>query len=117
MAKTSGLLSALYVAQYDLSGDVGAVTTIETSQAQFENPGINQAAISRIGLLRDGAISFASFWNTSAGQSVPVLEAAPRGDVIVSYFQGSTVGNAAASMTAKQINYPIVRGPDGSLGA
>lgn len=118
MSKQSGLGSALLVGQYDLSGDVGALQSIETMRSEEDINGIDKSAMERLLLLKDGSISFASFWNITAGQSVPVLQAAPRGDVIVSFFAGpQTVGDAAASMTAKQVNYPITRGQDGSLGA
>ena len=33
----------------------------------------------------------------------------------MSYFRGQTIGNAAASMNAKQVNYDPTRGQDGSL--
>jgi hypothetical protein len=116
MAKQSGLLSSLYVAQYDLSGDVGAVNGIETSQAQQDVSAINKAAVERIGLRRDGALSISSFWNTSALQEHVALSTALRTDRVVSYFVGSTVGNAAASINAKQLNYATALGEDGSLG-
>jgi hypothetical protein len=77
---------------------------------------INQSAVERIGLRRDGALSISSFWNVAAGREHPVLSALPRTDVIVSFFQGSTVGNAAASINAKQLNYATALGEDGSLG-
>lgn len=116
MAKTSGLGSHLYVGQYDISGDVGAVNNIETVQAQQEVPSIEDAAMARIGLRRDGSLSISAFWNVTAGQAHPVLSALPRTDVIVSYFRGSTVGDAAASINAKQGNYAVALGEDGSLG-
>lgn len=118
MAKQSGLGSNLYVGPYDLSGDVGAVTRIETMRGQQVVTGIDKSAVERIGLLRDGAINFAAFWNFDAGASVKVLQAAPRTDVVVSFFAPTlAVGGAAASMVAKQINFPIARGQDGTLGA
>jgi hypothetical protein len=94
------------------------VTSIEPSRTDEDVTGIDKSAIERILLRKDGKISFASFWNVTAGQAEAVLSTAPRGDVIVSFFAGpQTVGDAAASMIAKQVNYPIARGADGSLGA
>ncbi len=116
MAKQSGLLSHLYVAQYDISSAVGAVNGIETSQAQQDVPSIEDAAMARIGLRRDGALSVSAFWDVAAGKSHAVLSALPRTDRVVSYFVGGTVGNAAASINAKQLNYATALGEDGSLG-
>jgi hypothetical protein len=116
MAKQSGLLSYLFVDQYDISSAVGAVNGIETSQAQQDVSPINVAAAERIGLRRDGALSVSAFWDVAAGKSHAVLSALPRTDRIVSYFVGSTVGNAAASINAKELDYATAMGEDGSLG-
>jgi hypothetical protein len=116
MAKQSGIGAWLLAGAYDLSSDVGAVSNIETTQAQQEVPSIQDAAMARLGLRRDGAMSIASFWDTSAGQSHPVLSALPRTDVIGSYLLGSTVANPAASINAKQNDYAVAYGEDGSLG-
>ncbi len=43
------------------------------------------------------------------GTAHNALSALPSADVIGSYFQGATLGNIAASMTAKQINYDPTR--------
>jgi hypothetical protein len=115
VSKQSGIGANLYIAQYDLSGDVGAVTNIEPSRAVLPYSAINQPAEDRTLGRRDGAMSFAGFWNTAAGQAHPVLSALPRTDVIASCFIGSTVGSAAASMVAKQTNYAEALGEDGSL--
>jgi hypothetical protein len=117
MAKQSGIGSSLFTGIYDLSGDVGAVTSLEISRGTFDVTPINASAMERIVGRRDGAISFAAFWNVTAGQAHPVLSALARTDVICSCFIGSTVGSAAASMTAKQLDYATNFGEDGSLGA
>jgi hypothetical protein len=115
MAKSSGLGSSLIVGAYDVSGDIGALGTIETSRGVQDVSGIDKSALERIVLLKDGSLSFTSFWNTVAGQAHPVLSAQPRTDVQVSYLHGSTVGEPAASMIAKQVSYAPTRGQDGSL--
>jgi hypothetical protein len=116
MAKQSGIGANLYVGTADLSGDVGAVTSIETSVGTYDVTAINDSAMERITGRRDGAMAFDAFWNATAGQSHPVLSALPRTDVICSCFIGSTVGYPGASMTAKQVNYAPTLGADGSLG-
>jgi hypothetical protein len=117
VSKESGIGDALYVGEYDLSGDIGAVNTIETTRGVLGVTAINASAEERIVGLKDGSLAFSSYWNAVAGQAHPVLSALPRTDRIVSYFHGATVGNAAASMVGKQLGYAPTRGQDGSLVA
>lgn len=115
MAKQSGLGSALFVGTADISGDIGSVQTIEISRAVQDVSGIDKSAMERILLRRDGTIAYNAFWNTAAGQAHATISALPRTDIITSVFIGSTVGSPAASMVAKQLNYPLTLGADGSL--
>ena len=117
MAKQSGLGSSLYVAQYDISGDVGSIGTLSCPRAEQDVSSIADPAMARILLRRDGTVNYNSFWNTTAGQAEAVLSAISRADTITSVFVGSTVGSAAASMIAKNLDYNITYGTDGSLGA
>lgn len=117
MAKQSGLGASLFVGQYDISGDVGALSSAETMRGQLDVTAINVSAMERINGLRDGTMSLMSFWNTASNQAVPVLDAMPRTDRNVSCFLGSTLGYPAASITGKQMNFAVTRGEDGSLGA
>jgi hypothetical protein len=66
MAKQSGLGSSFFVGVYDISGDVGAITSAETMRGELDVTGIDKSAMERITTLRDGTLSFASFWNTTA---------------------------------------------------
>jgi len=87
-------------------------------RGQLEVTGIDKSAMERINTLRDGSLSFASFWNTTASTgNVAVLQASPRTDVICSAFIGSTLGYPAASILGKQVNFPVTRAQDGSLAA
>ena len=117
MAKQSGLGSSLFVAQYDISGDVGAISSASCPVAQQDVSSIADSATARLGLRRDGMLTYNSFWNTTAGQAEAVLAAISRADTVTSFFVGSTVGNAAFSMVAKNLDYQIAFGTDGSLGA
>ena len=117
MAKQSGLGANLYVGEFDLSGDVGAVNTINTTRALFDMTAISSSAMERIVGRKDGDLAFASFWNTPAGQAHAVLSTLPTTDRIVSVFLGSTVGSAAASLIGKQMGYAPTLGEDGSLVA
>lgn len=71
----------------------------------------------RIGLRRDGHLEFTTFWNTATGAEHDALKSLPTADRVVSYFLGTTLGNPAASMVAKQLNYAPELGDDGSLTA
>lgn len=115
MAKVSGLGDGLLVAGYDLSGDVGSIGSVSTPIATLDVTGINKSAYERILGLRDGNIQFNSFFNTAASQEHAVLKTLPRTDIHVTYLRGTTIGNAAASMVAKQLNYDGTRGTDGSM--
>jgi hypothetical protein len=113
MAKQSGLGSSLFVAEYDLSGDVGALTSASSSRATLSVSAINQSAEDRIVARKDGALAFTSYWNFTGAH--PVLSALPTSDRIVSFFAGSVVGDAAGSMVSKLTDYAPTFGADGSL--
>lgn len=115
MTKQSGLGDQLYVAGYDLSGDTGSLGRIGGGHALQEVTGIDKSAFERIGLLRDGGLDFTAFFNPAANQAHDRLSALPTADQILTYCRGTTLGNPAASMIGKQINYDPSRGADGAL--
>lgn len=115
MAKSSGLGDNCYVGGYDLSGDIGSLSKIGGGPAALDVTSINQSAHDRVGGHRDAGIDFTAWWNDAAGAMFPALSPLTTADVIVSYFRGTTQGNAAASMVAKQVNFDPTRGQDGSL--
>lgn len=115
MAKQTGLGDNLYVDGYDLSGDVGSVQSISNAQALVPSTGINKSAHERLGALRDGGVDFTSFFNDAANQQHAALKTLPRTDRVVSYFRGTTLGNPAASIVAKQVTYDGSRNDDGSF--
>lgn len=113
--KRTGLGMNLYCGGYDLSGDVGALNNIRGGPSPLVVTGIDKEAYERIGGLRDGGLEFMSFFNKAAGQAHPVQSALPRTDVIVVATVGTTLGNPAAAVVAKQVNYDGTRAADGSL--
>jgi hypothetical protein len=115
MPKESGMGDNLYVAGWDLSGDIGAVNVIATRVAPLEVPGIDKSAMERIPGIRDGEISFNAWWDTTTDQEHTALSSLPTADRTVLYFHGAAVGNPVAAMIGKQINYDWTRGQDGSL--
>jgi hypothetical protein len=115
VAKTAGMGDNCYIGGYDLSGDVGSLSRIGGGPAALEVTAINASAFERLGGVRDGGLEFSSWFNAAAGQAHPVLSALPTANVVGSYFRGTAIGNPAASLVAKQINYDGNRQPDGSF--
>jgi hypothetical protein len=115
MAKLSGLGDNFYVAGYNLSGDTASLSRIGGGPAAMDLTGIDKSAFERIGGRRDGSMEWTSWFNDAAGQAHQVLSALPTGNVICTYCRGTQLGNPAASMVAKQINYDPTRGADGVL--
>jgi hypothetical protein len=118
MAKQSGIGSALWWGSVDLSGDVGAVNSLETMRGVLDVTGIDKGAPERILGIRDGSLGFTAFWNIAVGQAHPTLSALPRTDVLCTVGIGAAsgaVGQPAASLMAKQTTYAEARGADGSL--
>lgn len=115
MAKQSGLGDNLYVAEFDLSGDVGALDNLNGGPGELDVTAINKSAKERLGGIRDGGVEFTAFFNKAAGQEHGALRGLPAGNRQVSYFRGTALGGPAASMIAKQLNYDPTRGEDGSL--
>ena len=117
MAKSSGLGSALWVGTSDISGDTGSLSSIEVRRAVLDVTSIEKSANELVLGRRDGSIAYNTFWNTAAGQAHLAISTMVRTDVITTYAHGSTVGEAAASMTAKNVTYSPAFGADGSLTA
>ena len=115
MAKQSGMGDNLYVGGRDLSGDTGELANIGGGPAALDVTGIDKSAFERIGGMRDGRIEFSAWFNDAATQAHPTLSALPTADVHLAYLRGTTLGNPAACLLAKQINYDPTRGADGSL--
>lgn len=115
MTKTSGLGDNLYVGGYNLSGDIGSLESISGSVATLDVTGIDKSAYERIGGLRDGDIAFTSFFNPASSQAHPALSALPTADVVLTYARGTVLGNTAACLVGKQINYDPTRADDGAL--
>jgi hypothetical protein len=117
-AKSSGLGDNFYIAGYDLSGDVSAITQLDGGPVAIDVTGIKYSANQRIGGLRVGDLQFTSFWDydsVNLDQAFSALSGLPRTDVIASYFRGTTLLNPCASLLGRQLNYDPTRGTDGSL--
>lgn len=121
MAKTGGLGDNVYAGGYDLSGDVNAVGKISAPRDVLDFTVVKDSAYERQYGLRGGAIDITSFfrgngdWGSGALAGSAGLSLLPTSDDVFSYFRGQAVGNPAASMLAKQLNYDPTRGTDASL--
>jgi hypothetical protein len=114
MAKQSGLGARLLVGGYDISGDVQALDKISGGPALGDVTDITQLAHARLGLQRDGTMSFTEFFD--AANAHPVLAALPRADVQMMFLMPVlAVGAAAACLNSKQINYDPTRAANGDL--
>lgn len=116
MTKQSALGSNFYVGIYDVSGDIGTVGSIDSMQALQDVSAIDTSGTERIGLRRDGSVSYNSFWNPSSGQAVPVLSAIS-GQQLITVAKGTARGAFAACLEALKAKFTTVSGQDGTLGA
>lgn len=115
MAKSTGLGDQFYYQGYDLSGDLSALKGIRGGPNLLDMTSIDKSAHERLGGIKSGSLGFTSFFNASAGQEHAILSTLPTTDVIMNYFRGTTLGNAAAGLVAKQVDYQVNRGQDGHL--
>lgn len=115
MTKSSGLGDRLFVNGVDLSGDIGSLGSIHGGPAVQDVTDITQSAISRLGLLRDGGIDYTAWFDKAAGAAHKTLSTLPYTDVQMMYLRGTAIGNAAAAVIAKQVNYDPNREASGAL--
>jgi hypothetical protein len=114
MAKQSGLGDQLWVAGYDLGDDIGS-GSLGGGPAALEVTGITKSAFERIGGRRDGRFELSVFFNDATDRAHERLSALPTADVLLAYLRGTTLGNPAACLNAKQVNYDPKRAQDGAL--
>ena len=113
MAKQTGLGDNYFCGGFDLSGDTNSLGKISGGPALIDVTGINESAYERLGGIRNGGIDWVSHFNpTNAHVALSPL---PTADVILTYARGTTLGNPAACMVAKQINYDPTRAANGAI--
>ncbi|WP_432019914.1 Bbp16 family capsid cement protein [Streptomyces sp. 1222.5] len=117
MAKTSGLGDNLYISGFDASGDISALSNVGGGPAVLDFTAINKSAMERQGGVRDGRLELTAFFNhVAAGTGThEKLSALPTSDVILTYCRGTSLGDPAACLVAKQINYDGNRNNDGAF--
>jgi len=80
--------------------------------------GIDKLAHERLGLQRDGGMSYNGFFNDAATPPVGahfVFSPLTLNDRVVTYCRGTALGGSSAAMIAKQIDYNPTRAADGML--
>jgi hypothetical protein len=119
VAKTTALGDSFFVGSADLSGDVGAISSIASPRAIIDVSAINKSGYERLLGRADGSMAFNAFYNPSAGQAHPVLSAvgtvAGTVSAVVSFFHGAAVGEPAASINGKQTDYQVAVAQDMSI--
>lgn len=115
MAKMTGLGMAFYVDGVDLSGDTREFGEIGGGPAPLEFTSINRSAFERKGGLRDGRMSWTSFFNPDGAH--PELASLPRTGRIATACMRTAIGSDAACIHGKQITYDLSRTGEGELTA
>lgn len=113
--KITGLGSNFYIGGYDLSGDVTALTGVSTPLATLDVTAINKFAHERLAALADGTMTVATVYDVDTGKEHLTLSPMPRTDTIGTFMVGTGVGNAAASINAKEVSSDTTRANDGML--
>lgn len=116
MAKITGLGANLWIDQYNVSGDIGAIDSIGSSRAQLDYTSIEDLFMSRLPGLGDGSISFSGYFNTSTPSLHNAIGSAFGTAVsIVTASFGTAIGAPAASLGAARASYTTTRSADGGL--
>ena len=115
MTKRSGIGMNAYYSGRNVSGDWLSINRIGGGPALLDVTGIDKSGYERIGGLRDGEIDFTTGFNVATDQQHDSLKGLPTADVHLMVTVGTTVGDQAACMVAKQVNYDPDRGEDGNI--
>jgi hypothetical protein len=113
----SAPLGNLYIAGYDLSGDVGAIESVICARGLIDVTAINSGTRERLTGLRDGSISFTSWWDTATAAMFDALSTQLATDRHVMATFGVAAGSPAACCIGKQVDFALTPGADTSLSA
>lgn len=124
MAKSTGIGDGLLVSGYDVSGDVGSISGIQTTFGEQDMTAIEMAARDRVQLVENGSFAFNNFFNDSDGEGSEargvhdlLTGATPgaRTTHVLSYHRGRAVGAWVANLEAQRFSYSLARTQSGSL--
>jgi hypothetical protein len=120
MAKQAAGSNRLFVNQYNVSGNVSALSSIEARRDLLDMTDITQTGKDRKGGLSDGSMVVNGWWDATVGATPPAVHdvfkvAGGLVDAVMTYWTGITAGVPVACLVAAQANYNPVRSPDASL--
>jgi hypothetical protein len=120
MAKMTGIGARLFLAGYDVSGDIGSVQSIALTQALDDVTGLDKPARERLGLLLDGQLSFASYFNPNSALvngaiGVHEIVKTLTGVKQLLYCHRPERASPAAGLVALQSSYSLERSDTGAL--
>jgi len=115
VTRSGGLGDNLYIGGYDLSNDALSLQNIRGGPAALVKTGIDKYAFERVGGMRDGGFEVTNAFNPATDRAHSRYSGLPTADVVATYCRGTTLGNAAACVVAKQVGYDGARGGDGDL--
>jgi hypothetical protein len=116
MTKQTGMGMNYYVGGYDLSGQTNSLGTIHGGPNNTQDStDITQLAIARLGLERDGGVTWVSYFDP-VGASHVVLSALPTTDNICQvHVPPLAIGSPTFAVNSKLIGYDPTRAQDGSI--
>lgn len=114
MSKQNGLGCQLWVSGYDLGDDIRDVA-IASPVAPIDVTPITKSAMERIHGQRDGSMTCTAFFNPATDRVHKRLSLLPSTDQLMTFAVGQALGNDAANLWCKQVNYDPTRAQNGEL--
>jgi len=119
MGKQSGLGQRLYVAGYDISGDIIELGTVASPVATLDTTGIDKSAMERTQGKKDGALEVTAWFNpenVSSIQEHAVYSTLPTTDVLNCFVASPvSIGAETYCIVGKQVNYDPKRADSGEF--
>lgn len=120
--KQTGIGDRFFLDAFDISGDIGAIQSINNSRALLDVTGIDKDAHERLPGLGDSELSFNNWFNPSDGTDPldPIVGAHEVLKTLTDnrhalYYRGTTLGAPVAAMIGSQASYQVDRSNDGAL--
>jgi hypothetical protein len=114
VSKTSGLGDQFLFGGYQIGGDIQALTA-QCPLGLLDVTDITQSAHSRLGGLRDGAMSLTAYMDPATAAAHAAFSPLTTSDIIATYLRGQAIGNPALCQQSRQLNYDPTRAADGSV--
>jgi hypothetical protein len=115
MTKASALSSRMILDGVDITGDVGAVGSIEKSRNQWDITNLSDDGVARMPTIEDGKIDFTGFWDRTTDAIFDQLSAMTVANRMATVCVGGSRGDEAAVLIAKQGSLTFDRSTDSSL--